>query len=86
MLNGWYVYGGRRTLDTETFPREIVKIRNMAAVRDAVVWSLAQGPRRHAGRRAHRRALHAADRLWHQAALRAARSSSILPPRKASPR
>lgn len=43
MLNGWYVYGGRRTLDTETFPREIVKIRNMAAVRDGVVWSLAQG-------------------------------------------
>ncbi|NBT63168.1 MAG: heme-binding protein, partial [Planctomycetia bacterium] len=22
MLNGWYVYGGRRTFDTETFPRE----------------------------------------------------------------
>lgn len=21
MLNGWYVYGGRRTWDTETFPR-----------------------------------------------------------------
>jgi len=24
MLNGWYVYGGRRTFDTETFPREYV--------------------------------------------------------------
>lgn len=43
MLNGWYVYGGRRTLDTETFPLEIIKIRNMVAVRDHVVWSLAQG-------------------------------------------
>jgi putative heme-binding domain-containing protein len=43
MLNGWYVYGGRRTFDTETFPREIVKIRNMAAVRDRYVWDIAQG-------------------------------------------
>ncbi len=43
MLNGWYVYGGRRTWDTETFPREYVKIRNMAAVRDAYVWDIAQG-------------------------------------------
>lgn len=43
MLNGWYVYGGRRTLDTETFPREYVKIRNMAAVRDKVVWAAARG-------------------------------------------
>ena len=34
MLNGWYVYGGRRTWDTETFPREYRKIRAMAAVRD----------------------------------------------------
>lgn len=43
MLNGWYVYGGRRTWDTETFPREYVKIRNMAAVRDQYVWDLAAG-------------------------------------------
>ena len=43
MLNGWYVYGGRRTLDTETFPREYLKIRAMAAVRDRYVWDLAQG-------------------------------------------
>lgn len=42
MLNGWYVYGGRRTWDTETFPREYVKIRNMAAVRDQYVWDIAQ--------------------------------------------
>ncbi len=43
MLNGWYVYGGRRTWDTETFPREYAKIRAMAAVRDRWVWDLAQG-------------------------------------------
>ena len=43
MLNGWYVYGGRRTFDTETFPREYVKIRRMAEVRDRLVWNLAQG-------------------------------------------
>lgn len=43
MLNGWYVYGGRRTWDTETFPREVVKIRNMAAVRDRYVWDIARG-------------------------------------------
>ena len=43
MLNGWYVYGGRRTWDTETFPREFVKLRNMAAVRDAYVWEIAAG-------------------------------------------
>ena len=43
MLNGWYVYGGRRTFDTETFPREYIKIRNMAAVRDQLVWDIAQG-------------------------------------------
>jgi putative heme-binding domain-containing protein len=43
MLNGWYVYGGRRTYDTETFPREYQKIRQMAAVRDRYVWDLAQG-------------------------------------------
>ena len=43
MVNGWYVYGGRRTWDTETFPREFVKIRNMAAVRDRLVWDIARG-------------------------------------------
>jgi putative heme-binding domain-containing protein len=43
MLNGWYVYGGRRTWDTQTFPREFLKIRAMAAVRDRYVWDLAQG-------------------------------------------
>ncbi|MEO7796535.1 MAG: SGNH/GDSL hydrolase family protein, partial [Opitutaceae bacterium] len=43
MLNGWYVYGGRRTLDTETFPAEFKKIRNMVEVRDRYVWNLAQG-------------------------------------------
>lgn len=43
MLNGWYVYGGRRTWDTETFPREYLKIRNMAKVRDKYVWDIAQG-------------------------------------------
>jgi putative heme-binding domain-containing protein len=43
MVNGWYVYGGRRTWDTETFPREYLKIRNMAAVRDQYVWDLVQG-------------------------------------------
>jgi GDSL-like Lipase/Acylhydrolase family len=43
MLNGWYVYGGRRTFDTETFPLEYKKIRNMAAVRDRYVWDIAQG-------------------------------------------
>lgn len=43
MLNGWYVYGGRRTFDTETFPREYIKIRKMAETRDRYVWDLAQG-------------------------------------------
>jgi putative heme-binding domain-containing protein len=43
MLNGWYVYGGRRTWDTETFPREYAKIRNMAKVRDQYVWDIAEG-------------------------------------------
>jgi putative heme-binding domain-containing protein len=43
MLNGWYVYGGRRTWDTETFPREYNKIRAMVAARDRYVWDLAQG-------------------------------------------
>lgn len=43
MLNGWYVYGGRRTWDTETFPREYVKIRNMVRVRDQYVWDVANG-------------------------------------------
>jgi putative heme-binding domain-containing protein len=41
MVNGWYVYGGRRTFDTETFPREYVKLRNMVAVRDQYIWDLA---------------------------------------------
>ncbi|TWU59082.1 Cytochrome c [Rubripirellula tenax] len=43
MLNGWYVYGGRRTWDTETFPGEYQKIRKMVAVRDAYLWDLAAG-------------------------------------------
>ncbi|MCR9296960.1 MAG: heme-binding protein, partial [bacterium] len=43
MLNGWYVYGGRRTWDTETFPGEYQKIRKMVAVRDAYIWDLAAG-------------------------------------------
>ncbi len=43
MLNGWYVYGGRRTWDTETFPTEYRKIREMVAVRDRYVWDLAAG-------------------------------------------
>ena len=43
MINGWYVYGGRRTWDTETFPREYAKLRNMAAVRDRRIWDLVQG-------------------------------------------
>lgn len=43
MVNGWYVYGGRRTYDTETFPREYAKLRNMVAVRDQYVWDLAGG-------------------------------------------
>jgi putative membrane-bound dehydrogenase-like protein len=42
MLNGWYVYGGRRTWDTETFPKEYHKIRAMTAVRDRYIWDLAQ--------------------------------------------
>ncbi|HEY3897016.1 MAG TPA: heme-binding protein [Chthoniobacter sp.] len=43
MLNGWYVYGGRRTFDTQTFPREFLKIRAMAAVRDRYLWDIVQG-------------------------------------------
>lgn len=43
MLNGWYVYGGRRTWDTETFPKEYVKIRNMVSVRDQLIWDFARG-------------------------------------------
>lgn len=43
MLNGWYVYGGRRTWDRETFPLEYAKIRRMAAARDNLVWELAKG-------------------------------------------
>jgi putative membrane-bound dehydrogenase-like protein len=42
MLNGWYVYGGRRTWDTETYPREYQKIRAMGAVRDRYIWDLVQ--------------------------------------------
>jgi putative heme-binding domain-containing protein len=42
MLNGWYVYGGRRTYDTETFPREFVKIRAMAEARDRFIWDIAE--------------------------------------------
>ncbi|MSU78787.1 MAG: c-type cytochrome [Gemmataceae bacterium] len=41
MVNGWYVYGGRRTFDTETFPREYAKLRKMTSVRDQYVWDLA---------------------------------------------
>lgn len=43
MLNGWYVYGGRRTWDTETFPTEYRKIRNMVEVRDQYIWDLVAG-------------------------------------------
>ena len=43
MLNGWYVYGGRRTFDKETFPKEYKKIRAMTAVRDLRVWDIAGG-------------------------------------------
>jgi len=44
MVNGWYVYGGRRApYDVETFPAEYAKLRRMAAVRDRRVWDLAQG-------------------------------------------
>lgn len=43
MLNGWYVYGGRRTWDTETFPTEYRKIRKMVDVRDRYLWELAAG-------------------------------------------
>ncbi len=43
MLNGWYVYGGRRTWDTETFPTEYRKIRNMVATRDQYLWDLVAG-------------------------------------------
>tara|TARA_R110002049_G_scaffold285698_1_gene466678 strand:- start:52831 stop:57594 length:4764 start_codon:yes stop_codon:yes gene_type:complete len=43
MLNGWYVYGGRRTWDTETFPTEYRKIRNITKVRDQYIWDLAAG-------------------------------------------
>ena len=43
MVNGWYVYGGRRTYDHETFPREYAKLRAMASVRDRYIWDIAQG-------------------------------------------
>lgn len=49
MLNGWYVYGGRRTYDTETFPKEYAKLRAMAAVRDQYVWDVAAGKEVSAG-------------------------------------
>ena len=43
MVNGWYVYGGRRTFDTQTFPKEYAKIRAMAAVRDRYCHDIAAG-------------------------------------------
>jgi putative heme-binding domain-containing protein len=43
MLNGWYVYGGRRTWDTETFPGEYQKIRKMVDVRDRYIWDMVAG-------------------------------------------
>lgn len=43
MLNGWYVYGGRRTWDKKTFPNEYQKIRKMVAVRDQYIWDIAAG-------------------------------------------
>ena len=43
MLNGWYVYGGRRTWDKETFPGEYQKIRKMVSVRDQYIWDIAAG-------------------------------------------
>ncbi len=43
MLNGWYVYGGRRTWDTETFPTEYRKIRNIVDVRDRYIWDMSAG-------------------------------------------
>jgi len=43
MINGWYVYGGRRTWDHETFPREYNKIRQMAQVRDRAIWDSVSG-------------------------------------------
>jgi len=43
MLNGWYVYGGRRTWDEETFPSEYLKLRKMAEMRDEYVWKVASG-------------------------------------------
>jgi putative heme-binding domain-containing protein len=42
MVNGWYVYGARRTWDKETFPREFLKVRAMVELRDHYVWALAQ--------------------------------------------
>ena len=43
MLNGWYVYGRRRTWDKKTFPNEYRKIRKMVAVRDQYIWDIADG-------------------------------------------
>ena len=43
MVNGWYVYGGRRKPhDVRTFPEEYAKLRKMAAVRDRHVWGIAR--------------------------------------------
>ncbi len=44
MVNGWYVYGGRRApYDLKTFPEEFAKLRRMVAARDRRVWELARG-------------------------------------------
>ena len=43
MLNGWYVYGRRRTWDKQTFPGEYQKIRKMVSVRDQYIWDMAAG-------------------------------------------
>ncbi len=43
MLNGWYVYGGRRTWDTKTFPGEFRKIRSMVGVRDQYINDIVMG-------------------------------------------
>lgn len=45
MLNGWYVYGGRRTWDKQTFPTEYRKIRKIVSVRDQYIWDLVSGKR-----------------------------------------
>jgi putative heme-binding domain-containing protein len=43
MLNGWYVYGDRRTFDKETFPAEFRKLRHMVANRESRVHAMAAG-------------------------------------------